>query len=58
MLLTLSTSILQSLGYKNVNPLLAAKLAGVIGNVAVKLESPESGPEIGPLDVGAALFKQ
>ena len=58
MLLALSTSILQSLGYKNVNPLLATKLASVIGNVAVKLESPDSAPEIGPLDVGAALFKQ
>jgi len=58
MLLSLSTSILQSMGYKNVNPLLAAKLASVIGNVAVKLESPTSKPEIERIPIGAELFQQ
>tara|TARA_Y100000296_G_scaffold86844_1_gene128213 strand:+ start:2168 stop:2641 length:474 start_codon:yes stop_codon:yes gene_type:complete len=58
MLLQLSTSMLQSLGYKRPSPLLAAKLASVIGNVAVKLEGPEEPVEIGRLPVGADLFKQ
>jgi len=58
MLLQLSTSMLQSLGYRSPSPLLATKLASVIGNLAVKLDGPTEPIEIGPLPVGADLFKQ
>jgi len=58
MLLQLSTSMLQSLGYRTPSPLLATKLASVIGNLAVKLDGPTEPVEIGPLPVGADLFKQ
>jgi len=57
MILGLSTSILQSLGYKNPNPLMAAKLASVIGNVAVKLNGPEVKPTITDLPTGADVFR-
>jgi len=57
MILGLSTSILQSLGYKKPNPIMAAKLAGVLGNVAVKLNGPETKPVIASLPVGADVFR-
>jgi len=57
MILGLSTAILEGMGYKNPNPLMAAKLASILGGIATKIGQESESPSITDIPVGDAIFQ-
>jgi len=57
MMLGVSTAILEQLGYKNVNPLMAVKLGSILSGIVSKLgETEETATEL-DVKVGEAVFR-
>ena len=57
MMIGVSTAILEQLGYKNVNPLMATKLASILGGIAGKLTETDEKPVEFDIPRGADLFR-
>jgi len=57
MMVGVSTAILEQLGYKNVNPLMAVKLSSILSGILAKLGETEKTTTELPVPIGEAVFR-
>ena len=58
LMIGMSTAILEQMGYKNVNPLMATKLASILAGIVDKVSETQEEAHSEPLPVGEAVFRQ